>query len=61
MGGIAAQSTFEGNAGAGAVFPDGGTKVGSLSGGLKRSERTTISTSHQGVRFSKKAYWHRSI
>ena len=43
VGGIAALYTFEGNAGAGAVFPDGGIKVGSLSGGLKRSERPTIS------------------
>lgn len=43
VGGIAAQYTFDGNAGWGLGLPDGGTKVGSLNGRISRSEKPTIS------------------
>lgn len=43
VGGIAAQYTFDGRASGGLVLPDGGTKVGSLSSGVARTERPTIS------------------
>ena len=43
VGGIAAQYTFDGSAGGGLTMPDGGTKIGSLSGRLARTERPTIS------------------
>lgn len=43
VGGIAAQYTFDGTAGGGLTLPDGGTKVGSLSGRVSRTERPTIS------------------
>jgi hypothetical protein len=43
VGGIAAQYTFDGAAGGGLSLPDGGTKVGSLTGGVSRTERPTIS------------------
>lgn len=43
VGGIAAQYTFDGRAGGGLTLPDGGTKVGSLNGGISRTERPTIS------------------
>lgn len=43
IGGIAAQYTFDGRASGGLALPDGGTKVGSLSSGVSRTERPTIS------------------
>lgn len=43
VGGIAAQYTFDGRAGGGVTLPDGGTKIGSITGGVSRTERPTIS------------------
>lgn len=43
VGGIAAQYTFDGRASGNLALPDGGTKVGGLSGGVSRTERPTIS------------------
>jgi hypothetical protein len=43
VGGIAAQYTFDGRASGGLALPDGGTKIGSLSSGVSRTERPTIS------------------
>ncbi|MDG2220471.1 MAG: hypothetical protein P8L85_03770 [Rubripirellula sp.] len=43
VGGIAAQYTFDGRASGSLALPDGGTKVGGLSGGVSRTERPTIS------------------
>lgn len=43
VGGIAAQYTFDGRASGGLALPDGGTKVGTLSSGVSRTERPTIS------------------
>ncbi len=43
VGGIAAQYTFEGSAGSSLTLPEGGTKILGLNGGVKRSERPTIS------------------
>ena len=43
IGGIAAQYTFDGRASGAVSLPDGGTKSGSLAGGVSRTERPTIS------------------
>lgn len=43
VGGIAAQYTFDGRASGSLSLPDGGTKAGSLSSGVSRTERPTIS------------------
>ena len=54
VGGIAAQYTFDGSAGGGLTLPDGGTKVGSLSGRLARTERPTFSyVPARGAEFQK--------
>ncbi len=54
VGGIAAQYTIDGSAGGGLTLPDGGTKIGSLSGRLARTERPTISyVPARGAEFQK--------